>query len=127
MNMFVAGNIGMRNDAATVTHIPDQQKEVVPEGAPMAFQSAAHEIEQVPGKKSKDGICQRGNEQKGDESPPFTRHDKFRDKNNSIEDEPAGQNEHKKKHLAGDKIDGHVRNGIPAEFFLKGVEQMHVL
>ena len=53
--------------------VPDQEKDIVPESAPMTFQGAAHEIKQVPGKKGEDGVRKGRNEQKGNEPPPLAR------------------------------------------------------
>ncbi len=94
--------------------IPGQEEDIVPERAPMAFQGAPHEVEQVPREKNKDRARGRRNEQEGDEPPPLAHRDKIGDEDHAVDNEPARPLEHEKEHLPQDEIEGDVRYCVAA-------------
>jgi len=48
------------------------------------------------------------------------------DEYDALEDEPAGQCENEKEHLADDEVEGHVVNGIAPQFSFEFFKQVHV-
>ena len=47
------------------------------------------------------------------------------DEHHAFEDEPAGQGEYEKEHLAEDEVEGHVVNGITPEFSFEVFKHVH--
>ena len=83
------------------------------------------QIEQVPGEECEYRVRDRRDEQERDEPPPLTREHILGDEHDAVEDEPAGQGEYEKKHLADNKVEGHVVNGIAPEFSFEVFKQVH--
>src|SRR6266567_8019058 len=105
--------------------VADQQEDVVAEGAPLLFEGRPHQVEEVPGEKSEKRVRERRIAEEGGEPPPFPRQEEIGGEVDLAPVQLAGHEEDVEDGLAGDQVDGQVRQGIPAKLFLQLIKNSH--
>ena len=99
--------------------IANEEKKIETESAPMLFEGAPHEVEEIPRENDKNRMGIRRDKDKGDKPPPLTCTYQFRNEYCKCEVELANQVEDKQNHLTENEIEGDIWYGELPEFLFQ--------
>jgi len=91
----------------------------------MGFQSGSHEVEEIPGKEQKEGMHLRGYKKEGDQTPDLALTDKRGIQGHAGKGLGIHGSGGEKEHLAGEKQEGQVGEGISAKAKLERGQSFH--